>query len=65
MSVLGIHLFSELPSWKKLLENDFCLYQNTFEIRHQVVGFFLEILMSGVEETSHLKTLKASLVVVI
>lgn len=40
MSVLGIHLFSELPSWKKLLENDFCLYQNTFEIRHQVVGFF-------------------------
>lgn len=64
--MLGVHLFSELPSWKKLLENDdFCLYQNTLEIRHQVFFFFLEILMSRGEETSHFKTLKASLLVVI
>ena len=62
--VLGLHLFSELSSWKKLLGNAFCLCQNTLEIRHQVFFFFFESLMSRVEDHSHFEILKASLVAV-
>ena len=57
--MLGVHLFSELPSWKKLLENDdFCLYQNTLEIRHQGFFFFLKSWCLEVRKLPILKLLK-------